>query len=57
MKKIIESRNFQQSKLVIGFSLMLIGLYLCFQDNSILNNGILGTGILLSAGQTTNLKK
>jgi uncharacterized membrane-anchored protein YitT (DUF2179 family) len=56
MKKIIESRSFQQSKLIIGFSLMLIGLYLSFQDNSILNNGILGTGILLSAGQITNLK-
>lgn len=56
MKKIIESQNFLQLKMIVGFSLMLIGLYLSFVDNSILNNGILGTGILLSAGNATTIK-
>jgi uncharacterized membrane-anchored protein YitT (DUF2179 family) len=56
MKKIIESQNFLQLKMLVGFSLMLIGLYLSFIDNSILNNGILGTGILLSAGNATTIK-
>jgi uncharacterized membrane-anchored protein YitT (DUF2179 family) len=57
MKKIIYSNQFQTSKLVVGFLLMIIGLYLSLSENSIANNGLLGLGVLLSANQITNQNK
>lgn len=47
-------QNYKKIKLALGFSILVIGLYLSFIDNSVLNNGILGAGILLAASQTQN---
>jgi hypothetical protein len=47
-------QNYKKAKLALGFSILIIGLYLSFIDNSVLNNGILGAGILLAASQTQN---
>ncbi|MFT5251696.1 MAG: hypothetical protein ACI87N_000683 [Flavobacteriales bacterium] len=54
IKNSIISKNYQKIKLALGFSILIIGLYLSFIDNSVLNNGILGAGILLAASQTKN---
>lgn len=54
MKNKIISEYYNRVKLALGFSILILGLYLSFVDNSVLNNGILGAGILLAASQTKN---
>lgn len=54
MKNPTFTEVYQKAKFAIGFSLLIIGLYLAITDNSIVNNGILGAGILLAASQTKN---
>tara|TARA_R110000868_G_scaffold377062_1_gene642303 strand:- start:237 stop:401 length:165 start_codon:yes stop_codon:yes gene_type:complete len=47
-------KNYKKIKAALGFSLLILGLYLSFTDNSVINNGILGAGILLAVNQTQN---
>jgi len=47
-------KNYKKIKSALGFSLLILGLYLSFTDNSVINNGILGAGILLAVNQTQN---
>lgn len=54
MKNTALLKNFKKIKLALGFSILIIGLYLSFTNDSVLNNGILGAGILLAVSQTQN---
>ena len=54
MNKTTFLQAFQKAKFALGFSLLIIGLFLAITDNSVLNNGILGAGILLAVSQTKN---
>ena len=52
MNSTIFPQVFQKAKFALGFLFLVFGLYLSIKDNSILNNGILGAGILLATSQT-----
>jgi hypothetical protein len=48
------SEVFKKVKFVLGYTLLILGIYLALTDDSVLNNGILGAGVLLAASQTKN---
>jgi hypothetical protein len=54
MKNIKFTAGLQTLINIIGLLIMLVGLYFSFVDDSVLNNGILGAGILLATSQTKN---
>ena len=54
MKNTTFSEKFKTVKLIVGLFTLVIGLYISFLDDSILNNGILGAGVLLAVSQTKN---